>query len=73
MNNNESINSKNLKVVTNQLETLDYFIFFGTLLSFMRNDQLINRDDDIDIMVNINDKIKLLELLKNSKLLLYEL
>ena len=67
MNNNESINSKNLKVVTNQLETLDYFIFFGTLLSFMRNDQLINRDDDIDIMVNINDKIKLLELLKNSK------
>lgn len=68
MNNNESINSKNLKAVTNQLETLDYFIFFGTLLSFMRNDQLINRDDDIDIMVNINDKIKLLELLENSKL-----
>tara|TARA_B100000131_G_C18081981_1_gene598592 strand:- start:136 stop:822 length:687 start_codon:yes stop_codon:yes gene_type:complete len=71
MLNNESINSANLELVVSKIRKLDYFIFFGTLLSFVRNDQLINRDDDIDIMLNIKEQEKLISALDSPELTLF--
>mgnify|MGYP001196006083 CR=1 FL=1 len=68
MLNQESLNSQNLELVIRKISNLDYFIFFGTLLSFVRNDQLITRDDDIDIMLNLNEKEKLINELNDTEL-----
>ena len=70
MLNKESINSQNLELVIRKISNLDYFIFFGTLPSFVRNDQLITRDDDIDIMLNLDEKEKLINKLDDTELIL---
>lgn len=42
----------------------DWFIGYGTLLGIVRENSCINGDDDIDIIININEKDKLINILK---------
>jgi len=53
-------NKKNLHGIINLISELDYFLFFGTLLGDIRENNVIKNDDDIDFIVNLND-INLLE------------
>ena len=43
-------NLSNLKIVTQVLNQIDveYFVRFGTLLGYIREQQIIENDDDID-------------------------
>lgn len=60
-----------LYFVTEKLnEKVDYSIFFGTLLGMIRDKSLIENDDDIDLLLDIKDKKKILEIFDNSKLLI---
>ena len=45
-------NAQNLKEVLPLLEGLDYFIFYGTLLGLVREGDILEKDDDIDILVD---------------------
>jgi len=63
-------NEKNLFFISNLLKDFEYFIFFGTLLGFYRDNKLIDGDDDIDIYVNFKNRDKLISLLKKSKILI---
>lgn len=42
----------------------DWFIGYGTLLGIVRENSCINGDDDIDIIINVNEKDKLKNILK---------
>jgi len=58
-------NFKNFKDITKLLnkDNLEYFIFYGTLLGYCREKNLLEKDDDIDFLVNIkyaNNLIKIL-------------
>ena len=45
-------NETNLKEVLPLLEGLEYFIFYGTLLGLVREGDILEKDDDIDILIN---------------------
>ena len=49
----------NLKEVTPKLKNLEYFIFYGTLLGYHREKNLIRYDDDIDFYINIQHRDQL--------------
>ena len=49
-------NFSNLIFITNIISELEYFIFFGTLLGMVRENNLIENDDDIDIYVNLKER-----------------
>ena len=59
-------NFSNLKFFTNIISDLDYFIFFGTLLGLVREGNLIENDDDIDFYVNLKERDKLINILRNN-------
>ena len=42
-------NFSNLIFITKIIKNLEYFVFFGTLLGLVRDNNLIKNDDDIDI------------------------
>lgn len=42
----------------------NWFIGYGTLLGIVRNNSCINNDDDIDIIIDYNDKNKINEIIK---------
>ena len=48
-------------------EIFDWFIAYGTLLGIVRNNSCINNDDDIDIIIDIKHREKLLNILENNK------
>ena len=49
-------NIKNLRYVSNKLVNIEWFIFFGTLLGYTREKNILKNDDDIDIYVNIKSR-----------------
>jgi phosphorylcholine metabolism protein LicD len=53
-------NKENLSHIIKLINELDYFLFFGTLLGDIRENDVIKNDDDIDFLVNLNE-IGLLE------------
>ena len=57
-------NFKNLIFFSNLIKDLEHFVFFGTLLGLVREKNLIEGDDDIDFYVNINEREKLISILK---------
>jgi hypothetical protein len=59
-------NFSNLKFFANIISDLDYFIFFGTLLGLVREGNLIQNDDDIDFYVNLKERDKLINILRNN-------
>ena len=58
-------NFQNLKAVSDKMSDMEYCVFFGTLLGFCREENLIDGDDDIDLYVNIKHHSEVIELLKN--------
>ena len=59
----------NLVYISNLLKNLEHFVFFGTLLGLVRDNSLIEKDDDIDIYVNINERAKLIKILQDNSIL----
>ena len=57
-------NLKNLKDLTPFLKNIEYFIFFGTLLGYHRDNSVIEWDDDIDFYVNIKHKDDIVSILE---------
>ena len=45
-------NFSNLLFFTQLLDKIEHFVFFGTLLGLVRENNLIEGDDDIDLYVN---------------------
>ena len=60
------IQKKNLIYFSKKLKNIDYFVFFGTLLGLVREGNIIQGDDDIDLYVNVKDKKNIFNILKNS-------
>ena len=44
---------KNLLHISKLINEFEYFVFFGTLLGLVRENNIIQGDDDIDFYVNI--------------------
>ncbi|MDA7520835.1 LicD family protein, partial [bacterium] len=57
-------NLKNLKDLSERLSDVEYFVFFGTLLGYCREGNIIENDDDIDFYVNIREKKKIINILQ---------
>jgi phosphorylcholine metabolism protein LicD len=49
-------NRANLVTISNLLQDIDHFVFFGTLLGLTRERDIIEDDDDIDILVPIEKR-----------------
>ncbi len=62
----KEINRKNLIDISIALSNIEYFIFFGTLLGVVREGDVIDGDDDVDIYVNIDFRDELIRLIKQS-------
>ena len=60
---NRELNLKNLMLLSTRMSEVEYFIFFGTLLGYLREGNLIKEDDDIDFYVNIRDQDKIVNIL----------
>tara|TARA_X000000368_G_C22955178_1_gene678442 strand:- start:53 stop:679 length:627 start_codon:yes stop_codon:yes gene_type:complete len=60
-------NFKNLLEISKTLKNIQHFIFYGTLLGIVRNNNIIIGDDDIDFLVDYKDKNKVLKKMKLSK------
>jgi len=60
------LNLNNLRVLSALLHDLEAFVFFGTLLGYTREGNIIEHDDDIDIYVNAKHGSELIEILKQS-------
>ena len=58
-------NLKNLNDLSRRLLNVEYFVFFGTLLGYCREGNLIEHDDDIDFYVNIIEKNKIVYMLQD--------
>jgi hypothetical protein len=54
-------NRANLVTVSNLLQDIDHFVFFGTLLGLTRERDIIENDDDIDILVPIEKRDLIIE------------
>ncbi len=59
------LNIENLIYVSEKLEGFEHFIFYGTLLGITRENNILKNDDDIDFLINIDDKQKVLNILKS--------
>ncbi len=61
-------NFLNLKFFSRIMSNVEHFVFFGTLLGLIRDGNLIENDDDIDLYVNIKDREKLIQILKDNSI-----
>lgn len=68
MVNLNNANNVNLNNIASSFSHLPYFIFFGSLLGFTRENQLIPHDDDIDFGLHISHKKEAIEILNKLKL-----
>ena len=62
----QEINLNNLLNISKLFKNIKFFIFYGTLLGMERNNTIIEGDDDIDILIDINDKNQVLSLIKKN-------
>jgi len=59
--------NKNLLKITNVLnkeKITNWFLGYGTLLGIIRNNSCVNNDDDIDIIIDIKNKININKIIK---------
>ena len=63
----QRLNFQNLLSVSSLIKDIEYFIFYGTLLGIVRENNIIKGDDDVDFMVNYKSKKLLLKKMKLNK------
>lgn len=63
-------NLNNLRYVSERISELEHFIFFGTLLGYQREDNVIEGDDDIDIYVDAIHRDEIEKIFENSELVI---
>ena len=63
---------QNLLYISSLIEEFENFVFFGTLLGLVRDNNIIADDDDIDFYVNINHRDKLVKKLKSHSIIIDE-
>ena len=52
---------QNLKEILPLLEGMEYFVFYGTLLGLVREGDILEKDDDIDLLVDRKHFAELIE------------
>ena len=60
------LNLNNLRDVFSRISDLEAFVFFGTLLGYQREGNIIVSDDDVDIYINARNYTNLLDALSES-------
>lgn len=63
---------ENLLYISSLIKEFENFVFFGTLLGLVRENKIIDGDDDIDFYVNKNDRVNLIKKLKSNLLIIDE-
>ena len=63
----QKLNFQNLISISTLIKDIEYFIFYGTLLGIVRENNVIKGDDDIDFMVDYKSKKKLLKKMTLNK------
>jgi len=63
----QKLNFQNLISVAPLLKNIEYFIFYGTMLGIIRENNIIKGDDDIDFLVNYKSKKLLLKKMETAK------
>ena len=63
----QKVNLENLLIISKILKENKHFIFYGTLLGITREENILKGDDDIDILIDVKLKKKLLKLIVNTK------
>lgn len=61
------LNLQNVKLMSKLLKGLDHFIFFGTLLGFERERNVIQGDDDIDILIDIKHREEVADIMRHRR------
>lgn len=61
-------NTENLKYISEKLIKLEWFIFFGTLLGYTREKNILKNDDDIDIYIHLKFREEVLKIFEKSEL-----
>ena len=61
------INIDNLVYISEKLKKFEHFVFYGTLLGITRENNILKSDDDIDFLININDKQNVLDIFNSSE------
>lgn len=60
------LNLNNLRDIFSRVSHLEAFIFYGTLLGYQREGNILSNDDDVDIFLNARHQNQLLECLKKT-------
>jgi len=68
MANLNNANNVNFEIIASSFSHLPYFLIFGSLLGFTRENKLIPHDDDIDFGLNVSHKEETIEILNKLKL-----
>jgi phosphorylcholine metabolism protein LicD len=66
-NNLQKLNFQNLLLVSKLLKKVEHFVFYGTLLGLIREQKIIDGDDDVDFMVNLKNKKNVIRKMKLNK------
>ena len=61
------LNIENLVYISDKLRDFEHFVFYGTLLGITRENDILKNDDDIDFLINIDDKQNVLDNFKSSE------
>ena len=64
----QKINLNNLLNISKLFKKYNFFIFYGTLLGIVRDGNIIKYDDDIDILIDVKDKEKVLSEISNQNI-----
>ena len=62
------LNLKNLLLISNKFKKYHCFVFYGTLLGLTRENNIIRNDDDIDFLIDIKYKKKIIHEIKKLRL-----
>ena len=66
----QKLNRKNLIDVSTALKGIEHFVFFGTLLGLVREEDIIPHDDDIDFYVPKEQRAVVIERLKATNFII---
>ncbi|WP_340300715.1 LicD family protein [Roseobacter sp. HKCCD5988] len=62
-----SINLENLRIISELMPEIPFFLFFGSLLGVVREKNLLLYDDDVDLLVDIKFYDEVVAILKSDK------